>query len=821
MRSSIGLWVALCLITNFPARGQQQEGAAATEIKVLNNRIGELARHSQFAEAMRLAQRVLGLSEAAFGPNDSRTADACAHLGSLLRLQGLYDQALAFYQRELAIEESAAGPYDAKTADALNDVAYIYEIQEAHDKALPLVQRALSIQERIFGPGHPRTAVSLNNLAHIYELQGAHDRAAPLFELALAISEKTNGADSLDTGVMLSNLAFAYTSLGAYEKALPLLTRALAIDEKALGPNHPGIADPLNDLARVYDSMGAYDEALTLSRRALDVLDKALGRDHPFTQDAMRSLLTVLRDRSPSDSTVCGRFVDFLQKEQGLLLRGLGTGWEMGMRHILTDARGDLEGFMGCVGLSPELTQTAGGMLLDVKARLLEELRGALEALGRRNDPSVRALLNEYADTGRRLAREYELIATQPSPDRRAEMKRLEDSEEGLRQQILAKGPEYRAILQTVPLSKIQATLQAHQTLVDLFIYAEPYFPRRRNQRWGPVRYGAFLIRRRDVVWHDLGPATAIDSNIQKLLLALRAPENSASARRVAHDLYRQLLTPLAADLNASHEVFVAGDGLLRLVPLSALVDDNGHYLIEGARRFHQIGAGRDLVLWTEPLPSKGPPRIVANPRFGEGATPGGVRFPSLPGTEQEYLGIHAQFPEAERIMPEAATPEAVKAVVAPRFLHLATHGFYELPARKVGRENPSLWVGIALTGANRGPDGILRANEVAGMNLQGTSLVVVSGCETGLGAVDQADGVFGLQRSLTLAGARTQILSFWPVDDRRTAQLMTEFYRNLKNGKTKSESLREAQMTFVRQGAPATFWAAFVAFGDPGNLGI
>jgi len=287
----------------------------------------------------------------------------------------------------------------------------------------------------------------------------------------------------------------------------------------------------------------------------------------------------------------------------------------------------------------------------------------------------------------------------------------------------------------------------------------------------------------------------------------------------LAAELYQHFVAPLEPALVKAREVFWAGDGLLRLVPLSALVDSGGHYLIEGERRFHQIGTGRDLVSWSEVWASQKPPQVIANPVFGE-TYDGTLHFVPLRGAETEAQGIREQFPLAESIGSEAATPEAIQALVAPRFLHLATHGFYEPPESAGAEGDPSLRTGIALAGANRGPEGILRANEVAGMNLRGTSLVVVSACETGLGEVAYADGVFGLQRSLTLAGARTQVLSLWPVDDGKTALLMIDFYRNLKDGKTKSEALREAQLSMIKEGEPPTFWAAFVIFGDPGKLG-
>ena len=146
----------------------------------------------------------------------------------------------------------------------------------------------------------------------------------------------------------------------------------------------------------------------------------------------------------------------------------------------------------------------------------------------------------------------------------------------------------------------------------------------------------------------------------------------------------------------------------------------------------------------------------------------------------------------------------------------------------------PMLRSGFALAGANRSlqvmdeqtDDGIVTSEEILGLRLRGTDMVVLSACDTGLGDVSTGEGVFGLRRAFAQAGAKSLIMSMWSVPDKETRELMVEFYKNIKSGKmNRRQALRQAalkEMKIVKERYGQAYpicWGGFVMVGDPGQL--
>lgn len=213
----------------------------------------------------------------------------------------------------------------------------------------------------------------------------------------------------------------------------------------------------------------------------------------------------------------------------------------------------------------------------------------------------------------------------------------------------------------------------------------------------------------------------------------------------------------------------------------------------------------------------------------------GGGTFAYLPGSEEAIRKV-------ERILGEhhwkvctytgaEGTEESFLAMNAhsPRILQLYTHGFYYTPDRASGIDylkgftDAMQLSGIVLSGGNAAwtgkelPDGvrggILTAGTIAGMDLSGTELAVLSACQTGLGKATP-EGLYGLQRAFKKAGVGTVVMSLWEISNNVSQEFMTTFYERLMaqpNGWDKLKAFRETKAIIRSRHPEPYYWAAFV----------
>lgn len=117
--------------------------------------------------------------------------------------------------------------------------------------------------------------------------------------------------------------------------------------------------------------------------------------------------------------------------------------------------------------------------------------------------------------------------------------------------------------------------------------------------------------------------------------------------------------------------------------------------------------------------------------------------------------------------------------------------------------------------------DGILEIGEIINLNLT-SDLVVLSSCKSGIGEINNAEGILGMQKAFYEAGAKSVVVSLWDVSDKYTAKFMAEFYKNLRDGRSKSDALRLAKIEFIKKySSNPYYWAGFVLYGNDNAVKI
>jgi CHAT domain-containing protein/tetratricopeptide (TPR) repeat protein len=814
------------------------------------NNLGFLyVNQGQYSKAEPLYQRSLAIYEQALGKNHPDVAVSLNNLALLYANQGQYSKAEPLYQRSLAIWEQALGKNHPAVATSLHNLAFLYQAQGQYSKAEPLYQRSLAIREQALGVNHPDVAMSLNNLALLYQAQGQYSKTEPLIQRSLAIREQALGVNHPDVAQSLNNLAVLYKAQGQYSKAELLVQRSLAISEKALGANHSNVAFSLNNLAGLYSDQGQYSKAEPLYQRSLAIWEEALGKNHPVVATSLHNLAVLYWNQNQTEPALT-RFIQALDIEETNLAKNLVIGSEADKRAYLKTFSGSTHAAISFhlqfAPTNPQAARLALTTILRRKGRVLDTLSQALIRLRQQLSPADQERLTRLSTLRTQVAQ----IAFNPNPtdQQRQQLQLLNTQAEQIEAELNRSSSTFAQTTQKVTLEVVQKAIPANAALVE-FIQYEPFNPKApQGQGFGAPRYAVYVLTATgEPRFADLGSASEIDALVAQYRSATLDPRRPLSeAQAAARTLSAKIMAPVRQFVSTANHLLIAPDGQLNLVAFAGLVDEKNQYLIE-TYQITYLTSGRDLLRLQETPPKANPPLIVANPTFDKpGSNPvqiasadrgnprsidlATLKFGTLPGTAIEGETIAKLLPNSRLFTQAQATETVVKSSSNPRILHLATHGFFLKPApttkakdgsRNLPNENPLLRSGLAFSGFNvrqgGGDDGVLTALEITGMDLRGTQLVVLSACETGLGDVQSGEGVYGLRRAFTLAGAQSQVMTLWRVDDEATKDLMVNYYQRLARGEGRGEALRQAQLAMLRSQnyAHPKYWSGMIPAGD------
>jgi CHAT domain-containing protein/tetratricopeptide (TPR) repeat protein len=729
--------------------------------------------------------------------------------------------------------------------NCLNDLAALYHKTGDHAAAEPLLRMAIEVEHPTLGEAHPRFAASLSNLAALYMAMGDYAAAEPLLRRAIEIKRAIFGEDHPRFAVSQNLLALLYAVTNREDDALVLIQEATAIDDQAIG---------------LFFSIGSPSEAASPGRawyRTHRYLSLILGHlDHSPKAVSAALDLTLRRkalgaegQAARRDALLGGRYPHLqprlreLQAGKAAVVQKTlaGPGPDGAPAHRAQRAEWDRR----CKDLERELARAIPEMNLEI----------ALRAADRR---AVASGITE----GVALVEFFRLFVINFKP-------RLHDREEYdySRATNDYKPPRYVAFV-------LRAGQPDTPQVIDLG-EGKPIDGLIADFRTSILGETDGQARRDIVNKRGTGPAPRGDAG-EALRAAVFDPLVPALGGHT-----RLLLAPDGLLAYLPFEVLPLGDGrcliddyrisylscgrdVLRFgrqpvsEPDAPLVMADPDFDLEAVAAPAFAGHGFWSRLFGRNA-NRNAAKPEANPAVSIGRhapgccsrdlTPGAFHFDRLPSTRAEGEEIGRLLGVAPQLDAEVLEGRLRAIGRSPRVLHLATHGFFlpDQPAYarglaesiddEIGRfrgrlpESPMLRSGLALAGANTwlkggtppadAEDGLLTAEDVSGLDLTGTELVVLSACETGLGDIQVGEGVFGLRRAFVLAGAKTLVMSLWKVPDEQTRELMVDFYRRLLAGEGRAEALRQAQLAMKAKYPDPFYWGAFICQGDPAPLAM
>ncbi len=819
-----------------------------------------------YPRAEELLRGALAELEPALGAQHREILLVRANLAQLLYATGRLREARRRYRSVLADLRAVFGAHHPHTLNSeimLGRVlARMGDVQAARRR----IDSSLERMRAVLGDDSPLLAHALVAAGEVALGQNDPGAAWNAYSEAMAALDRGPGLAHPTATTIMHDAAHALTMAGHYAQAAELLAGVERRMLRQLGPDHPSLAQVRATWALSMTFAHRPDDALVACQAGVAGLEAAFGHHHYRVGQALRCLALARWQRGElvRARAAVARMLQIANRSVDPLLAATSERERLA---LIESRRLFLYLYLSLFDSAAD-GAAAYAQQLRWKGVVVNSLAAQRSRVLAAREPELAERFAALAELRRALAELVFAPAGGAGGERVAErIRELTARKEELERELAAVSAGFAARRERIAArpADLCAALEPDEALIDFLRYdryrpagpdaadATPAaLPRQDWQR----RYLAFVLTGGDCsqpVRVDLGDARRIDRAVADYRKLVRDGAGGRRIERRARRLFDRLWRPLQPHLGPRRRIWLVPDGALNGLPFDALVDDRGRYLIER----HIIGglATAQQLLRAAADRTAGQGALVAGgidfgPAGAAAAAPAGVRYGGplpvapLPETAREAervgvllgrrLGGRVQVVGADR----ASEARIKRAAPGRRVVHLATHGFF-LPAAAAaaaapgiiagaGRRNPMVRSGLILAGANAarpaagGEDGLLTAEEVAGLDLRGVELVVLSACDTGLGEVRGGEGVMGLQRGFALAGARALVLSLWRVPDVATRRLMEGFYRRAlgKDGSDAVQALRAAKLGAIhrlrreRRWADPRAWAGFTITG-------
>lgn len=822
----------------------------------LNSLAGVYEDVGQFGDAQRLFIQSYKIRVLALGYEHPLVAQSMDNLANVMLKLGKPERAEALYRGASGVWRTTEGSESANLAINLSCLGNACCENGSYPEAELSINEAIKIFTKKYGEVHPDVAIALGNLANLYRRQHKYTELENVANRLLPIVARCHGEKSLQFARALQTLGELYGDLGNWKDAEPALREAIELASKFLGKNHRDIGDMLTSLAVVLVNLGNIAEAMSCCARANGIGDYLIRQIFFTVAESTRMtfvrtlqvdhwlFISLIINYCANDADSIGMAVDMVLQRKAIVAETWAVHRDVILSHRDPILASRLEQLLSLRKQIARLTLDgpAGGER-DAHLRRLRSLvvdREILEAELAQEIPTARS-----ADKFRKAD---QLAVSRAIPDGCA-----------LIEIIKLDGFDFKA----VPAKNERRWQPPHYIAFVLHPEASIKVEVVDLGESAPIDRMVRALR------------TFITGEVNKEI----SHQSWEELRDSGGHLREVLFDPLKPHLRSKTQLLISPDGELNRLPFEILPIENGGYLIDEYRvsylsagrdvlRFGGAAeGGKPALVIADPdfgLSIAAAPATEKPPDNDDIVLPADIERIVAPHAEAERrscraLGPFARLPGAQTEgrwvagvlgaslwIGESALKARICSYNSPSVLHLATHGYFLSEDQDVNHilrwsdstekydldrisdnfsGNPLLRSGLALAGANTwirngnlpvdAGDGLLTGEDVSGLNLLGTHLVVLSACDTGLGQIHLGEGVLGLRRAFMLAGAGTLVMSLWKVPDEQTTDLMREFYTRLIDGESRSEALRQAQLTARSKYPDPGYWGAFICQGE------
>jgi CHAT domain-containing protein/tetratricopeptide (TPR) repeat protein len=818
-----------------------------------------------YSKAETAFQNAIALLTQLEGENSLNVINTVINLSSLYRNQGRYPEAEEVLSSVISVLKlSNEEAYVKSYVTALNNLALIQQALSQNNEAEISLNEVLDSDKKNYGVKHPYYASTLFNLAFVLFDEARFKESEDLCKQALEILKDDKESLYL-YAIGLNKLANNYRLNGDGSKAVPLYEEARTLLAQKVGESSAEYASATFNLGQAYYLMNDVRAKYELEN-ALKSRTTLFGKKHPKYGEVTRKLAGYWwQQNNFSEATrfydeTFRNYFDQIDSYFSALSEDEKSTFYLGKLKPTFD-----EYYTFCVSHhkeNPELLSKLYDYQLRTKAMIMYASQKVRNTILQSGDEVLIKSFNSWLEQKEQLAKLYSQGVGSPETTKKkidSLTKETTKHEKYLTQKSALFTGTYKP--KTISWKDVKRALKPGEAAVEIIHFRE-FSPASGGTLTGKVQY-AFLIVTPETKDH---PELVLLDNARPLeTLFLSFYRNSILFNTGDTISYKNFWAHLNPKLKGYKKIYVSPDGVYNQINLATLKNPKTNQYLINEHEIKIVSNTKDLVAVKEKSKRKGKTILLGFPKYnsvegqsgkkerrslsrgGEMSISRGLRgnllrymrgdngIPELPGTKEEVEKIKDLFnvdAQVQMIIDTLATEKFIKSQKNTEVLHIATHGFFledaETEKEQDGHkyvENPMLRSGLILAGAgdfllqtnNQSPDddGILSAYEVMNLNLDGTELVVLSACETGLGSVRNGEGVYGLQRAFQIAGAKSIIMSLWNVDDAATKELMINFYQELLKTQDKDMAFRVAQQRLMDHFKSPFYWGAFVMVGD------